>query len=60
MNRREKKGKWIHCPICNHRMFLDVLGRFGIEIKCTSCKRVIRISDSDWKVIKERETTGGI
>ena len=34
-------AKWIHCPECDHRMFFLDKGEFRIEIKCSSCKRII-------------------
>lgn len=34
-------NKWIHCPKCDHRMFYLDKGEFRIEIKCSSCKRII-------------------
>lgn len=34
---------WVHCPVCGHRMFFLQEGTFRIEIKCTSCKRIVKI-----------------
>lgn len=37
-------NKWIHCPACDHRMFyLENGEEFRIEIKCSSCKRIIAV-----------------
>lgn len=36
-------NKWVHCPECGHRMFFLKEGFFLIEIKCTSCKRIVKI-----------------
>lgn len=37
------RNQWVHCPHCGHRMFFIRNGDFKIEIKCTSCKRIIDI-----------------
>lgn len=37
-------SKWIHCPECGHRLFLNKGGKFEIEIKCPSCKRIMVIN----------------
>jgi len=49
-----KRHKWIHCPVCQHRMFLDLSGGFEIEIKCPSCKNIIYLTENEWRV-KENE-----
>lgn len=42
-------NKWVHCPICGHRMFFIRDGKFAIEIKCTSCKQIIDIdTEKGW------------
>lgn len=40
-------NKWVHCPVCGHRMFLMKEGDFAIEIKCTSCKRIIKLNTKE-------------
>lgn len=37
-------SKWMHCPRCGHRMFRLLDGKFDIEIKCPSCKGIIRMN----------------
>lgn len=46
-------SKWIHCPVCDHRMFLNRGEKFDIEIKCPSCKRIIRFTDTERKEVKQ-------
>lgn len=38
------ESKWIHCPACGHRLFRLIQGRFDIEIKCPSCKRILPVN----------------
>ena len=37
-------SKWIHCPMCDHRLFFVRGGAFHLEIKCSSCKRVLEVN----------------
>jgi len=49
-------NKWVHCPRCGHRMFFLRNGDFDIEIKCTSCKAIVKIDtkggDKDERVYR--------
>ena len=48
------KNRWIHCPLCQHRLFfLRVSDRLDMEIKCTSCKSIVRIDDNRTEVIRD-------
>ena len=38
------ESKWIHCPNCGHRLFRLIQGKFDIEMKCPSCKRILPIN----------------
>lgn len=38
------ENKWIFCPACGHKLFKLKEGRFEIEIKCPSCKRILPIN----------------
>lgn len=38
-------SNWVHCPACGHRLFYNKGGHFLIEIKCTSCKRILTIDE---------------
>ena len=40
-------SKWIHCPNCGHRLFFLRDGAFSIEIKCTSCKKIMNLEDGN-------------
>ena len=44
---------WVHCPECGHRLFFDKGGKFFIEIKCSSCKRILTINEG---VCRKNET----
>ena len=46
-------SKWVHCPVCDHRMFWNRGGTFDIEIKCPSCKRIINLTDKERKEVKQ-------
>lgn len=39
-------SNWVHCPVCGHRLFYNKGGKFLIEIKCTSCKRILTIDEN--------------
>lgn len=40
------RNQWIHCPLCGHRLFfIKVADRIDMEVKCTSCKSIVRVSD---------------
>ena len=36
---------WVHCPECGHRLFFNKGGKFFIEIKCSSCKKILTIDE---------------
>lgn len=50
-------SKWIHCPICGHRLFRLISGQFEAEIKCPSCKRIMPINQ-DTKGGDRHEVSG--
>lgn len=42
----------IRCPNCNHLLMkVETVG--NIQIKCSSCKRLIKITDSEISIVKE-------
>ena len=49
---------WIHCPNCGHRLFFNKGGSFLIEIKCTSCKRIMTIDENTIGGDRKHETNG--
>jgi len=54
-------SNWVHCPACGHRLFYNKGGDFLIEIKCTSCKRILTIGRGkyDLQGMREQETKPG-
>lgn len=49
MKANDKKGgvEWVRCPVCTHRLFKVQDGKqFNIQIKCNSCKSLIRVTSS--------------
>lgn len=38
------ESKWMTCPNCGHKLFKLIDGKFTIEIKCPSCKRIETIT----------------
>ncbi len=59
-----KPSNWIHCPACDHRMFYSKGTAFDIEIKCPSCKRIIRFVSNGVlyrsEIVKERQVSNDV
>lgn len=43
---KENEFEWVLCPNCKHKLFKVYDGKSldGIEIKCSSCKNIVRIN----------------
>lgn len=51
---------WCRCPNCTHKLFYNryKYNEFSIEIKCSSCKKIIEI-EYDWKEGTRYDTNDG-
>ena len=40
------KAKWVRCPKCGHKLMrvLDIKSNTLIEIKCSSCKAIVKMN----------------
>lgn len=32
--------RWVNCPHCGHKMFKWIDGKWVLEVKCPSCKKI--------------------
>lgn len=47
MAKDNNKIEWVRCPACTHKLFKVSDGKqFNIQIKCNSCKSLIRVTSS--------------
>lgn len=45
-----KSDRWVNCPYCGHRMFRWIDGQWTLEVKCTSCKRIVVLEGGEQNV----------
>ena len=44
MQEVRKNDEWVRCPYCRHKLFKKMVsGDALIEIKCHSCKNIVKI-----------------
>lgn len=43
-------NKWVNCPYCGHKMFRWIDGKWVLEVKCTSCKRIVTLEGGEQNV----------
>ena len=46
--------RWVNCPYCGHRMFRWIDGKWTLEIKCTSCKKIVTLEGGEQNVRIQR------
>ena len=42
--------RWVNCPHCGHKMFKWIDGKWVLEVKCPSCKKITVLEGGEQNV----------
>jgi len=42
--------RWVNCPYCGHKMFRWIDGKWVLEVKCPSCKKIFVLEGGEHNV----------